>query len=177
MPLFKVKTPGSVATFNNFFTSLGGFDFIDTDLINQTFMFIPEIDGLSLNFQSLGFGSTLVISNMGFLLYLLVFHVIFIPIGLILHCMAKKCRKMGPLSKKVSNYFFFNGSIRFLMEGYLDLCLFAMINIKELEWKPLLAVTISNYLAIFITTLVCLYPVIGLIWYVYKVDSWSDEEF
>ncbi len=172
-----MKAPGSVATFNNFFTSLGGFDFIDTDLVYQQFIFIPEIDGLTLNFQSLGFGSTLVISNMGFLLYLLLFHVFVIPLGLILNCVAKKCRKMGPVSKKVSGYLFWNGSIRFLMEGYLDFCLFAMINLKELEWKPLLAVTISNYLAIFITVLVCLYPVVALIWYALKVDSWTDEEF
>ena len=63
------------------------------------------------------------------------------------------------------------------MEGYLDFCLFSLINLKELEWTPFIAITISNYMAIFITVLVCGFPIFACFWYLYKMNSWDDPEF
>ena len=63
------------------------------------------------------------------------------------------------------------------MEGYLDFCLFSLLNLKDLERTPFLAITISNYIAISITVLVCGFPIIACLWYLYKMNSWSDPEF
>ena len=56
LPLFKVKSPGNVNAFNNFFSELGGFDLIDvTDYTQQYLLYFPEMDALTLNFQMAGF--------------------------------------------------------------------------------------------------------------------------
>ena len=63
------------------------------------------------------------------------------------------------------------------MEGYLDLCLFSLINIKNLKWTPFIAVTMSNYASIFIMVLVCGFPIFACFWYLYKMNSWGDDDF
>jgi len=50
MPLFKVKSPGNVNAFNNFFAEIGGFNFFDTESFTSEMMYMPEMDALSLNF-------------------------------------------------------------------------------------------------------------------------------
>ena len=61
LPLFKVKTPGNVQAFNAFFSEIGGFDFVDVDILNDKLFYWPELDAININFQSMDFGSTLVI--------------------------------------------------------------------------------------------------------------------
>lgn len=132
---------------------------------------------MNINFQSMGFGSTLIIQNLGTLLYLLLIHMCLVPVVLILHYLGKKCRKLQGVSNKASRYLFFNGTIRFLMEGYLDICLFSLINMKNLDWTPIIAITISNYIAIFLTLVVCGFPIFACFWYLYKMNSWDDPDF
>ena len=50
LPLFKVKSPGNVNTFNSFFKELGGFDLIDVTDFTQKYLYFPEKDALTLNF-------------------------------------------------------------------------------------------------------------------------------
>ena len=50
LPLFNVKSPGSVNAFNNFFDQLASFDFLDTEKPNNDLFYIPELEPISLNF-------------------------------------------------------------------------------------------------------------------------------
>ena len=50
LPLFKVKSPGSVNMFNNFFSEIGGGDVVDVEDYNQEIVYFPEMDAVSLNF-------------------------------------------------------------------------------------------------------------------------------
>ena len=43
--------------------------------------------------------------------------------------------KASVLRNKVSAYLYWNGSIRFMMEGYMDIVLFSLMNIEGLEWS------------------------------------------
>ena len=50
MPLFKVKSPGNVNAFIAFFAEIGNFDVVDTGAVTSEFVYIPEVDAVSLNF-------------------------------------------------------------------------------------------------------------------------------
>ena len=51
MPLFKVKSPGNVNAFNEFFSGIAKFKLIDTKALTQeTGIYVPEMDALSLNY-------------------------------------------------------------------------------------------------------------------------------
>jgi len=50
LPLFKVKSPGNVNTFNSFFSEIGGFNFVDVVDYTQYYLYLPETDALTLNF-------------------------------------------------------------------------------------------------------------------------------
>lgn len=50
MPLFKVKSPGNVNAFIDFFAEIGNFDVVDTGSVTSELVYIPEVDAVSLNF-------------------------------------------------------------------------------------------------------------------------------
>ena len=61
LPLVNVKTPGNVQAFNAYFKEVGGFDFVDVGSLNERFLYFPEFDAVNINFQSMGFESTLLV--------------------------------------------------------------------------------------------------------------------
>ena len=50
MPLFKIKSPGNVNAFNEFFSEISSFKVMDTDKFTADFLYFPEMDAMSLNF-------------------------------------------------------------------------------------------------------------------------------
>ena len=76
-----------------------------------------------------GFESHLVIPNLGFLFYILTAHILLAPVVLLLHFVGKKFPKVKPVADKSYHYLFWGGSIRFFMEGYLDFCTLALMNL------------------------------------------------
>ena len=50
MGLFKMKSPGNVNAFNEFFAELARFNIIETSPIVNDFFYFPEMDSISLNF-------------------------------------------------------------------------------------------------------------------------------
>ena len=52
----------------------------------------------------------------------------FVILHLLLYLLAKAVPKAGVLRNKVSSYLYWNGSIRFFMEGYMDFALFSLVN-------------------------------------------------
>jgi len=129
MPLFKVKSSGNINAFNNFFSELGGFDFIDITDYTRKYLYFPEMDAVTLNFQMAGFESHLAIPNLGILFYILNAHIMLAPFVLLLHLLGKKFPKVKPVSNKAHRYLFWGGSIRFFTEGYLDFCTLALMNV------------------------------------------------
>ena len=81
LPLFKVKSSGNINAFNNFFSELGGFDFIDVTDYTQKYLYFPEMDAVTLNFQMAGFKSHLAIPNLGFLFYIFNAHFLLAPVA------------------------------------------------------------------------------------------------
>ena len=87
------------------------------------------MDSISLNFQNAGYDTTLIIPSLGNLFYMLFLHLVLAVVHLLLFILAKIIIKISKVKSKVARYLYWNGSIRFFMEGYFDFLLFAMINV------------------------------------------------
>ena len=48
--MFKIKQPGNLASFGNFFAVVTNIEVVDTDEIVNEIMYLPESDPVSLNF-------------------------------------------------------------------------------------------------------------------------------
>lgn len=178
LPLFKVKSPGNVNAFNNFFEEIGGFQLIDVSVYTEDIVYYPEMDAMTLNFQNAGLWNPFSASNLGLLIFMFAGHFIFLPFVLALIWCGKKNRKVKLLSDKAEDYMFWSGSMRFFTEGYLDFCMFSLLNIKYLDWSDTFPiVTFCNYIAISITVLAISMPVFVLVWYAWSVKRWKDESF
>ena len=133
MPLFNIKSPGNVNAFNIYFAEIATFNLIDTTGFTADIFYFPEMDSLSLNFQNAGYDTTLIIPSLGNLLYLLFLHFVLALVHVLLFVLAKVIIKVSKVKSKVARYLYWNGSIRFFMEGYFDFLLFALINVKYLN--------------------------------------------
>ncbi len=101
----------------------------------QNLMYFPEMDSLTINFQNAEYWSAYIIPNLGLPIYLLGVHFIFIPLVLLLKTCTKLCPKARCVADKAEEYVFWNGSMRFFMEGYLDFCMLSLLNVKHLDWS------------------------------------------
>ena len=95
-------------------------------------------------------------------------------------CVIKKYPKDVLIEKKgkLKEYLFFNWSVRLYMETYLNMCLFSLLNLKEIRWDlGFPAVKTSNLLSILIFTQALVVPVIMFVYYIRNRDRWEDEDF
>ena len=107
-----------------------------------------------------------MIPSLGTLLFIIVGQIILVFLHVLLYLVAKAVPKAGGVKNKVSAYLYWNGSIRFMMEGYMDLMLFSLMNVKFLDWSSdFWAVEVSNYMAIALTTILCGLPIFFLYFY------------
>ena len=130
MGLFKMKSPGNVNAFNEFFAELASFNVVDTATVTNDFFYFPEMDAISLNFQNAGYDTNLLVPSLGTLFYIIVGQTSLVFVHMLLYLLAKAIPKTGVLKNKVSAYLYWNGSIRFMMESYMDIVLFSLMNLE-----------------------------------------------
>jgi hypothetical protein len=83
--------------------------------------------------QEVGFDSEDVIDNLETLYVLILISAFIIIIILpLLYFLKKKCKIVDKLLTKLKSLFFWNGIIRFTMEGFLELSLITFINLKSM---------------------------------------------
>ena len=141
-------------------------------------VYIPELDSFSLNFMNAGYDSSLVLPNLGTLLFVLAGQVSLFFVFILVWILAKCCKRIRNTKEKLRYYLFWNGTIRIFMEGYLDFTLMSLLNIREIFWQEnLLSVTICNYFAIVMTCLCGLIPIILFIYLDSNIKSWNEKEF
>ena len=178
MPLFKIKSPGNVNAFNQFFAEIASFRIIDTTALTAELFYFPEMDALTLNFQNAGYDTTLMIPSLGSLFYMMLLHFILALVHLLLIVLAKVIIKLSGIKSKVGQYLYWNGSIRFLMEGYFDLLLFGMINLGYLNWSDAFwEVTASNIFSWFIIGLTSILPILLFIYLIVTWNEWHEGAF
>ena len=136
LALLKVRTPGNVNAFNNFFTEIANFQFIDLEWLKKALLgYLPEMDAFSLNFLNAGYLSPFVIANLGPLFFIFVAQWIFLLIILLLDRFSDKCPKLKPVIRKARNNMIWGGQMRFFMEGYLAFCTHSLLNLRFLDWS------------------------------------------
>lgn len=92
--------------------------------------------------------------------------------------LSEKYKKLGPHRDKLMHLIMANGTIRLFMEGYLELCLFSMLNIKEMRWDlPFPVIEASNMLAIMVLMAVLIVPLILFGYYHKHLGLWDNEDF
>ena len=100
----------------------------------------------------------------------------------VLHIVLFPCRRLGDFAakvvKKLELYLYFNGSFRFYMEIFLDVCLIASLNLLTVDWdSPFPSVKVSNYLSIVFIFLICIWPLnITILTYLHP-KIWLHEKF
>ena len=92
--------------------------------------------------------------------------------------LAKALPKANKVQRKVSLYLYWNGTIRFFMEGYMDFAFYALMNLKQMDWSHnFVAVSFSNCLAIFFAALVVGIPILFVFFYARNRPKWIEPEF
>lgn len=145
--IFNAKTPGNINTFANYFDFLADAELVEYDQYMSDVIYIPEQDPYSLNLMNAGHHSILFLVNTAGFLSVFSFFILTSTLGIIIGTCFGRCSvRARQLRSMATNNLFWKSTIRLFIEAYLDLSLYAMINIKEAEWPDgLHAVTASNY--------------------------------
>ena len=107
----------------------------------------------------------MLVPNLGSLFYFLIGIVgLYILYVLLVWPTSKLCPKVAKITKKLKEFLFWNGTMRFFIESYMDIALFTMLNLKEYEWDTDFSlITTSHVLAIVMMVLITLLPVALLV--------------
>ena len=164
LELFNLKSPGNMSEFNTFFSTVTSIKIIDSQKQVKRMMYLPEQDPYSLNFQNAGYITTLIIYNAASMIFNFSVHFSLITILLILYLITRCCKRLTKARDWMKYYLFWNGSIRLFMEAYLELVLFALLNVSEVDWAypGLKSIRASNYSSYVILGLCCTLPLLLL---------------
>ena len=122
---------------NVFLVKIAGFDIINTgDWVDPSVFYLPEADPFSSGMDQSGYGSTILISNMSFIvwMYILNFTILIFVYGPIWVINRNCSGRLAEQKANLSKYYFWNGLIRLLMETYFEIVLSAAINIDMVNW-------------------------------------------
>ena len=75
---------------------------------------------------------------------------------------------------KVSQYLYFNGTMRFFMEGYMDFVLFALVNARDMDWSgDFFIVSVNNWISLALLGISFAFPALIMIIYVFNAKKWN----
>ena len=78
MPLYeKLRFPASAMLLTKEFIKIATFDLIPTDWLNDLIWYFPDENSFSLNFETLGIESKLLLQNIGLILYLILANILY----------------------------------------------------------------------------------------------------
>ena len=174
MPLFDIKSPGNVNGFNGYFIEITSYDYINFDAINSKYMYMPEVDPFSLNFQMAGYDSVFIIPSLGLVYYTILAISLVVLIYFMLKPCASKCGgRIKKVRKAIRKRLFWNSIIRFFIESFLELGMCAIMNVKTLFWhQGLYSLGFNNVFAFFVTLAIIILPVALIIIYFVKRENW-----
>jgi hypothetical protein len=89
IPLFNLALPANGGVFFGFLMRIASFDIIPTDIFyNEVFNWVPT-DPINENFNSIGFGTTLFIYNIGSM----IFYIFTYPVLVLVYLVLRYCYK------------------------------------------------------------------------------------
>ena len=138
---------------------------------------LPSKGAMSDNLQNIGYESTFAIENTGSVYVIL--NLCFVFLGVLFFLQKYHCRsdKVRQISIYLKNKLCWNGLLTVLSEVYLECCVAALINIKEMQWEKDIAIYHSNIWAVGAIIVLTIAPICYL-GYAYKNrDLWKSEEW
>ena len=178
LPLFDLKSPGNINSFNVVFVELANFNILDTEDLTNEISYYPEEDAFSLNFENAGYDGNILVPLLGTLFYLAFGILALYVVDFLLKQLAKKFPKIEKVRRRLNDFLYWNGSIRFFTEAYTELTLCALLNLKNLDWSgDFNAVTSSNILTIAVSVLVVGLPIFFVILIAKKLKSSNSVKF
>ena len=137
MPMFgHVKFPANAMMITKFMVTLATFDLFPTHLLEEKMYYFPDGGAFNLNFETAGIESELFLENIGFILWILMAHLLLALIHLVLYLIMKRqsCKCIHKVYEKLGNYLYWNGLLRLLMEIYFELTLLSILNLHKVDW-------------------------------------------
>lgn len=122
-----------------------------------------EID----SFYELGYESKFFIENLGTMFLMMAMFPVVLAALAIMYFLKNRYKKVDEVYTKIYNALFFNVILRFLLEGYLEFAIDALINVEggNLVYDDI-TTGLSSVLAIIMTVVLILLPFI--MWYILK---------
>ena len=91
---------------------------------------------------------------------------------------ASRFRFVEKVSNKLSNFLYWGGILRLLMEGYLEITIATMLNcVRNNREDRSLSIIFSNVFSILMIALLVTLPVFILFYYWNRRKDWATEEF
>ena len=124
MPMYSgLKFPANSMLIIEYLINLASFNLIPTEAIDSVLYYWPEADPFNTNFEMAGIGSELLLSNIGFAIYLVYLHCLAAVIHAILFKKRSNNKYLVKLLAKLGAYLYWEGLNRFFIELFLDLAL------------------------------------------------------
>ena len=178
MPLCNVKFPANAEMFNGFIIEIALFDILPAEYMLDLIMYFPQEDPLNLNFEILEYGSTYAVPNLGTIFFMFIFFVLLALINVVLFFIGADQRNARKHHANLSKFLYWKGSVRFIIESYMEILLATCINIalynRESEY---VGVSFSNYFTIVLFTIAVGLPIWVIIFFLFNIHKWEDEEF
>ena len=135
---------------------LATFDIIPTEALDDAIYYFPEDEPFTVNFEMAGVESTLLLANIGFVIYLVYAHILAMTVHLCIHKLRKVAKCIDKLHAKLSSYLYWVGLNRFFMELFFDLTLLSILNLHTVDWATqFTSVKVSNVVAVTSLALIC----------------------
>ena len=132
LPLIKTSIPSHTTNFLSLFQMICSFDCLPHGMMNSRFFTFLKPKNVRFENKRSGYADHNYILNSGSTYWFIIFYFIgFIIFKLVFRAL----KRLGTtrLGQKVSGFFFYGFMIRLLIEGYLELLISALIQVKALQ--------------------------------------------
>lgn len=163
LPLFKLSVPANASVFFGFLMEIAAFDIFPMDDLYDWMGFYKE-EPLNPNLDSIGFGSTLFVYNVGSMIFaLLMYPVMVIFVGVLSCCKLKKKTYFYRKKKSCKKSLFWGHAITTIFESYAVLSMCIFINLNSISFDDSGQWTSFVLTVIFLAVVVLAPPVIALV--------------
>lgn len=130
--MVNLNKPNNIKTVNEVIVEISTFQVFQTDSLDELIYGIREEDkqAFSVHFEHAGFEGILLLENIGTPLYF----IYVVAFCLLVKLVLKKCL-CGRVSAFLHRMSSSNSLIRLLTSLYFELCLLALVNLKQLTWS------------------------------------------
>jgi len=177
MPLLPVQFPANANFFITFLISVATFDMLPAQVIPFIFTF-PENEPYTLGFDNCQYGSIYAVENLGTAFVLLNIYMIQLVEYYLLKLCKNHWKRAARWHDNLEKALFWGTLIRFLFEGYLELCFSVFVSIDGLTWDTEFnSVYYNNAFSMILSAMLVGLPFFIFFYYGLNIDSLDDDEF